>query len=93
MTEKDGAPQCEGPRAPQGALDKFQLREVEQRLAADLQAASEQLRRVLTEEQKQAALQSHSRALQRFTDFAAKQIVPEDLLPPGDTTDSGSKKV
>jgi type VI protein secretion system component VasF len=83
MTEKQGAPQCEGPREPEGALDKFQLREVEQQLAADLQAASEQLRRVLTEEQKEAALQSYSRALQRFTDFAARHIVPEDLLPPG----------
>jgi hypothetical protein len=80
-------------RAPEGALDKFRLREVERQLAADLQAASEQLRRVLTEEQKQAALQSHLHALQRFTDFAARQIVPEDLLPPGDTSGSGSKKV
>jgi len=66
---------------PRCDLDKFRLREIEQRLAADLQSASEQLRLALTEENKRQALEAHQRALQRFTNFAARGTVPQDLLP------------
>jgi hypothetical protein len=66
---------------PDFALDKFQRREVEKRLASDLQAASEGLRRASNEEEKTKASAVHLRALQRFTDFVAKGIVPEDLKP------------
>jgi hypothetical protein len=66
---------------PSRDLDKFRLREIEQRLAGELQSASEQLRLALTDEDKRQALEAHHRALQRFTNFAAKGIVPQDLLP------------
>jgi hypothetical protein len=64
---------------PDFALDKFQRREIEKRLASDLQAASDGLRRTSTEEERARASAAHQRALQRFTDFVAKGIVPEDL--------------
>jgi len=64
---------------PDSAIDKFRRREIEKRLASDLQAASEGLRRASTEEEKSRSSAAHLRALQRFTDFVAKGIVPEDL--------------
>jgi len=67
---------------PDPALDKFRLREIEQQLAADLQTASERLRRATSEEEKRKATEAQIRALQRFTDYAARGIVPQDLLPP-----------
>jgi hypothetical protein len=67
---------------PDPGLDKFRRREVEQQLAAELQAASERLRRATTEEQRRTAREVNARALQRFTDFAAKGVVPEDLCHP-----------
>jgi len=65
---------------PGTGLDKYRLREIEQQLAAELQGASEHLRRVSADEKCQA-LASHLRALQRFTDFAARGIVPEEFFP------------
>ena len=76
---------------PKPALDKFQSREIEQQLAADLQAASEQLLRAPTEEERLKAVGARVRALQRFTDFVAKGIVPGDLLA-HDTLRNGSSK-
>jgi hypothetical protein len=66
---------------PRCDLDKFRLREIERRLAAELQSASQRLRLALTEEDKRQALEAQHNALQRFTNFAAKGIVPQDLLP------------
>ena len=65
---------------PRCDLDKFRLREIEQPLAGELQSASEQLQPALTAEEKRQALEAQRRALQRFTSFAAKGIVPQDLL-------------
>jgi hypothetical protein len=67
---------------PYRALDRFRLREVQRQLAAELQTTSEKLRRASSEEEKRQALESHRQALQRFAEFAAKGIVPSDLLPP-----------
>jgi hypothetical protein len=61
------------------ALDKFRKREIEQRLAADLQSANLRLRSASNGDEKIHALEAYARALQRFTDFAAKGIVPGDL--------------
>jgi hypothetical protein len=66
---------------PEPALDQFQRREIEQQLAADLQAANQNLRNASSDEEKRQALEAYYRGLKRFTDFAAKGIVPEDLLP------------
>jgi hypothetical protein len=65
---------------PRCGFDKFRLREIEQRLAGELQSASQQLRLAFPEEKRQAS-EAHQRALERFTNFAAKGIVPQDLLP------------
>jgi hypothetical protein len=67
---------------PDQGVDKFRKREIEQRLAAELQAASERLRRAFTEEDKRKATEANVRALKRFTDFVARGLVPEDLIPP-----------
>jgi hypothetical protein len=65
---------------PRPLLDKYRMREIEQTLAAELQAASEQLRLASSEEEKRNALEVHLRAVQQFRDFAAKGIVPERFL-------------
>ena len=65
---------------PDSALDKFRRREIEQQLAADLQVANQRLRNASTDEERRRATESYAKALQRFTDFAAKGIVPQDLL-------------
>jgi hypothetical protein len=65
---------------PGPLLDKYRMREIEQTLAAELQAASEQLRLASSEEEKRNALEFHLRAVQQFRDFAAKGIVPERFL-------------
>jgi hypothetical protein len=67
---------------PNSAMDKFRLREIEQRLAAELHAANEQMRLASTDEEKRNASDAHQRSLQRFADFAARGIVPEEFLPP-----------
>jgi hypothetical protein len=67
---------------PDPGFDKFRRREIEQQLAANLQAASERLRRATTEEDRRTAREGNTRALQRFTDFVTKGVVPEDLLSP-----------
>jgi hypothetical protein len=63
------------------ALDRFRLRQIEQQLAAEIQAAKEKQRRASTEEEKVQASESHRLALQRFSDFVVKGIVPKDLSP------------
>jgi hypothetical protein len=75
------------------ALDKFRLREIEQQLAADLQAASERLRRASTEEEKRNAKEALARAVQRFKDFAAKGTVPKDLRSSCEPVNGCSAKV
>lgn len=65
-------------------LDRFRLRQIEQRLTAELQAADDSVRRASTDAERRKALESYRQALQRFKDFAAKGVVPEDLSgPPG----------
>jgi hypothetical protein len=76
---------------PNCALDKFRLRQIEQELAAELQAASERLRRAYSETDRREAIDAHIRALQRFTDFAAKGIVPQDLTLPKPPPDNSSR--
>jgi hypothetical protein len=66
---------------PRCDRDKFHLREIAQRLAGELWSASEPLRLALTAEDKRQASEAYYRALQRLTNFAAKCIVPQDLLP------------
>jgi hypothetical protein len=65
---------------PGPLLDKYRLRGIEQKLTAELQAASEQLRLASSEEEKRKAVEVYLRAVQRFRDFAAKGIVPEEFL-------------
>jgi hypothetical protein len=65
---------------PHRSLDKFRQREIEQHLSAEIQSAKERLRTAATEEEKRTASQAFDQALQRFTDFAAKQIVPKEFL-------------
>lgn len=69
---------------PDAAPDKFRLRDIEQRLAADLHAAVGRVRRATTEQERAKAAEAHLRALQRFTDFAAKGIIPPDLHVEGE---------
>jgi hypothetical protein len=76
---------------PHPALDKFRLRQIEQELAAELQAATERLRRAASETDRRVAIDAHIRALQRFTDFAAKGIVPQDLALPEPPPDNSSR--
>lgn len=64
---------------PFQSLDNFRMREIEQKLAAELQSARERVRTATTEEEKRIASEAHNRALQRFTDFAARKIVPEEF--------------
>jgi adenine C2-methylase RlmN of 23S rRNA A2503 and tRNA A37 len=65
---------------PNSALDKFRLQEIEQQLASELHAAREQTRGASTEEEKRNVLETYLLALQRYTEFAAKGIVPEEFL-------------
>jgi hypothetical protein len=64
---------------PRDALDKFRMREIEQALAAELQTAKQHARLATTEEEKRTTTEALARALQRFTDFAARIIVPEEF--------------
>jgi hypothetical protein len=65
---------------PHQSLNKFRLREIEQELFVELQPARERRRTATTGEEKRIALAAFERALQRFTDFAARKIVPEEFL-------------
>jgi F0F1-type ATP synthase assembly protein I len=67
---------------PNSALDKFRLREIEQQLAADVHAAKELTRLASTDEEKRNSSHAYQQALQLFTDFAARGIVPEEFLRP-----------
>jgi hypothetical protein len=66
--------------APNSAIDKFRQHEIEQQLASELHTAREQTRRASTEEQKQNALETYLLALQRYSEFAAKGLVPAGFL-------------
>jgi hypothetical protein len=65
---------------PHRSLDNFRLREIEQKLAAELHSARGQFLTATTEEEKRTASGVLSRALQRFTEFAARKIVPDEFL-------------
>jgi hypothetical protein len=78
---------------PQPALDMFRRREIEQQLAADLQAANQKLRKALTMEDKREAADGYLRALNRFTEFASKGLVPEGLLRSEEPPDNNSSRV
>jgi hypothetical protein len=60
-------------------LDKIALRDIEQRLVAELHASHEGLR-LAGEYERAEASDRYFRALRRFTEFAAKGTVPGDLL-------------
>jgi hypothetical protein len=61
-------------------IDKFRQREIEQQLSSEIQSAREQIRTATTEEERTQASQALERALQRFADFAARNIVPDEFL-------------
>ena len=65
---------------PNSAVDKLRLHEIEQQLASELNAAREQTTLVSNEEEKHNVLETYLLALQRYTEFAAKGIVPEEFL-------------
>jgi hypothetical protein len=67
--------------SPNRDLDKFQMQEVERQLTADLEQRAQKLRAASTKEERTEAWPAYQQALQRFRDFAAKGIVPEDLIP------------
>jgi hypothetical protein len=64
---------------PRRGLDKFRLRVIEQKLASEIQQARLQLLMSLTETETLAASESLRVAMQRFTDFAARNVIPEDV--------------
>jgi len=64
---------------PEFNADRFFLREVEQQLAAEIQTARQQLLDLSTKEEKLTASEALNRALHRFTEFAAKGIVPDEF--------------
>jgi hypothetical protein len=61
-------------------IDKFRQREIEQQLSSEIQTAREQVRTATTEEERMKGSQALERALQRFADFAARNIVPNEFL-------------
>jgi hypothetical protein len=61
-------------------IDKFRQREIEQQLSSEIQSAREQLRTATTEAERTKGSQALERALQRFTDFVARNIVPDEFL-------------
>jgi hypothetical protein len=65
---------------PHPSLDAFRLREIEKELFRELETARQQVRAAANEEEKSVASEAHNRALQRFTDFVARKIVPEEFL-------------
>jgi hypothetical protein len=64
---------------PNSALDKSRLHEIERQLVSELHAAREQTALASTEEEKHNVLETYLLALQRYTEFAAKGIVPEEF--------------
>jgi hypothetical protein len=62
---------------PHPYIDKFRQREIEQQLSREIQSARGQIRIAKTDEERRTATEGLARALQRFTDFAARNIVPE----------------
>ena len=66
---------------PYRTFNDFRLRQIEQRLTAELRTSREQLCTASTQDEKRQALDAHLGALQRFTEFATNGKVPKDLLP------------
>jgi hypothetical protein len=66
---------------PNRGIDTFRLREIEQQLAGDIQLARTNLTTATAEDERQKASEVLQIALNRFTDFAARKIVPEEFLP------------
>jgi hypothetical protein len=50
-------------------------------LTAELEQSAQKLRAASTKEGRKEAGRAYQQALQRFCDFAAKGIVPEELIP------------
>jgi hypothetical protein len=65
---------------PHRGLDRFRLREIEQQLTSDIQKAREHVRMSLTDTEKLADSESLRIALQRFTDFALRNVIPREFL-------------
>jgi hypothetical protein len=60
--------------------DRYWMREIQKRLTQELQLASERVRLFQgNSEQKEAVKQGYEKSLRRFTEFAVKGIVPDDL--------------
>jgi len=70
---------------PRRGVEKFRQLQIEQQLAAEIQAARVQIIRATTKEEKHKASGALQHALQRFTDFAARDILPEELRPPDES--------
>jgi hypothetical protein len=65
---------------PHPSLDRFRMREIEQQLTAELQRARERLLKAITDKEKRSAVKFRNLALQRWTDFVARKIVPKEFL-------------
>ena len=65
---------------PYQSLDNFRMREIEQKLTAELQSARDRVRSTTTIEEKRSASEARDHALQRLTDFVARKIVPAEFL-------------
>lgn len=60
---------------------KLSSRKIEQQLSAELHAANALVISATTPAEKREGMAAYDRALQRFADFVARGIVPEDLMP------------
>ena len=56
--------------------DRLDLREIERKLTAELDAARRQIQAAASDEERAKAQKAFDRALKRFTDFVVKGIVP-----------------
>ena len=61
---------------PKPSRDRLDLREIERKLTAELDAARAQLLAASTDEQRSEAQKTIKRALKRFTDFVTRGVVP-----------------
>jgi hypothetical protein len=66
---------------PNRDIDTFRLREIEQQLAAEIQLARTKVTSATAEDERLKASEVLQIALKRFTEFAARRIVPEAFLP------------
>jgi hypothetical protein len=72
----------------QRVTENFRKREIERQLTNELQVARIQMASATTEEEKRKASGALQNALQRFTGFAARNIVPEEFLSPDQSINS-----